>query len=157
MKTQLNYAGFWRRTSASLLDMIITLPILISLVHIFGLDKHSLIQLDENIYSVLDNKKSLWIERVVDILSFVIFSIYSVFFVSSKRKATIGKIAFGIYVTDINGNKISKMRALARLLVSVPSVLTGVGVLMIAFTKEKTALHDMICSTRVIKKDNKDE
>jgi uncharacterized RDD family membrane protein YckC len=147
-----HFAGFWRRLSASLFDMLITAPILISLIYLFGLDKYIMIQLDETSSSFLENRTADIVNRIIDLISITIAAFYSVIFISSKKKATVGKMLFGICVVDVKGRKLTKLKAFARFFTSIISVLFfGIGVLMIPFTKEKTAFHDLICKTRVIK------
>jgi uncharacterized RDD family membrane protein YckC len=154
----LNYAGFWRRLSASLLDILVTVPILISIIYLFGLEKFLAFEIDENFYTYIENQKSSANRVIIDIISTVIAALYSIYFISSKKMATPGKMLFGIYVVDTSGNKLSCARATARFFASILSaLLLGIGLIMIAFTKEKTSLHDLICSTRVIKKGGKDE
>ena len=155
----MNYAGFWRRTSASLLDVIITAPILISLIYLFGLDKYLVFEVSEDLSSYIENESFILNRTLIDITSVFLISFYSVFFIASRRMATPGKMLFGIYVVDEHGDQISKSKALARFFISILSTLfLGLGMLTIFLTKEKLALHDIICKTRVIKKGkNEDE
>jgi uncharacterized RDD family membrane protein YckC len=56
----------------------------------------------------------------------------------------------GIYVGNRDGSKLSAAKAIARALARYLSAATlGIGYLPIIFTTEKTALHDLICNTRV--------
>ena len=71
---------------------------------------------------------------------------------SSARQSTIGKRIIGVKVTGIDGNKISFLRATGRTLAKFLSVITlGIGFLMIAFTKKKQGLHDIVAKTLVVK------
>ncbi|HUU75367.1 MAG TPA: RDD family protein [Methanoregulaceae archaeon] len=64
---------------------------------------------------------------------------------SSKNQATLGKIALRIAVTDMNGNRITFARATLRFFAKIISVLTlFVGFIIIAFTRRKQGLHDII-------------
>lgn len=154
MTKKLKYAGFWRRLSASLIDILITMPIIISLSYLFGLDKYVALELDENIQILAQNPNAIFFRFLVDVISVIILAFYSVLFITSNKRATIGKMVFDIQVVDVNGNKLTKMRALMRFLSSIilTSLTLGIGLIMIAFTKEKTSLYDLVCSTRVIKK-----
>ncbi len=70
---------------------------------------------------------------------------------SSRWRNTLGGRIFKLRVTDYAGDRISRRRALARALAAVLSLMTGgIGVLMIAFTRRKQALHDIIAGTVVI-------
>ncbi len=129
------YAAFWRRFLAFLID-----DLLISGV-IFVI---------------------LWI--AVDHQSFftglfivIIFRwIYYAGMESSPIQATIGKIVFGIAVTDMKGARISFSRATLRYFSKILSqVLFYGGYAMAAFTEKKQGLHDKIAGTLVLMKDQK--
>ena len=56
----------------------------------------------------------------------------------------------GIYVGNRDGSRLSWQKSLMRALASMlTSATLGLGFLLVIFTKEKTALHDIICNTRV--------
>ena len=70
---------------------------------------------------------------------------------SSSRQATLGKLAFGIRVVDLDGDRVSFFRASARFFAKIFSALSlAVGFLMAAFTRRKQALHDMVASCLVV-------
>ncbi|MDX6521561.1 MAG: hypothetical protein QOJ31_15 [Gaiellales bacterium] len=119
------YAGFWRRVAAYLVDaLILAIPNII-LSRIGGAGSLAVIVVD-------------WI--------------YFAYQESSPAQATIGKRALGIKVTNTEGNAISFGRATGRYFAKILSVLTLlIGVIMIAFTSKKQGLHDMIASTLVVK------
>jgi uncharacterized RDD family membrane protein YckC len=72
---------------------------------------------------------------------------------SSKMQATIGKLALGLKVTDLEGNKLDFTKALVRNLSRIVSNLTMlIGYIIAAFTEKKQALHDIIAGTLVLKK-----
>ncbi len=72
---------------------------------------------------------------------------------SLPTKATLGKLAMGIFVSDLNGNKISFLRAMLRYLAKGISTLTcGFGYLM-ALGKTSQALHDKIAGSIVYSKE----
>ncbi len=69
---------------------------------------------------------------------------------ASPWRNTVGGRILKLRVTDYAGNRISRRRALGRALAGVLSLMTGIGVLMIALTRRKQALHDLIARTVVI-------
>lgn len=69
---------------------------------------------------------------------------------SSRWRNTLGGRILKLRVTDYAGNRISRRRALARALAAVLSLMTVIGVLMIAFNRRKQALHDLIAGTLVV-------
>jgi len=72
---------------------------------------------------------------------------------SSDKQATMGKMALGIIVTDLEGNRVSFGRATGRYFAKILSALILlIGYMMTGFTQKKQALHDMIAGTLVILK-----
>ena len=56
-------------------------------------------------------------------------------------------------IIDTNSEKITFLRATSRYFSSIISALIlGIGFFMIAWTKKKQGLHDLICDTLVVKK-----
>jgi uncharacterized RDD family membrane protein YckC len=59
----------------------------------------------------------------------------------------------GLVVTDMNGNRISFLRATGRYFAKILSALILlIGYIIAAFTARKQALHDMLASTLVLKR-----
>ena len=72
---------------------------------------------------------------------------------SSARQATLGKMALGIIVTDLEGRRISFGRASGRYFGMFLSNFTLlIGFLMCAWTEKKQCLHDMLAGCLVRKK-----
>lgn len=120
------YAGFWKRFVAYLIDAIV-LGIIGALLTI-GMDEDSA-------------------GLVTGLLGWFYFAGME----SSTRQATIGKSIMGIYVTDVDGRRISFLRATGRYFAKFLSALIlFIGFIMVAFTARKQALHDMIAGTLVL-------
>ncbi|SRR6266851_3543753 len=84
------------------------------------------------------------------VLVFIAYLIYEAVMESSPRQATLGKMAFGLTVTDVNGNRISFARATGRHFAKyISSLIFLVGYIIAGFTARKQALHDMIAGTLV--------
>jgi uncharacterized RDD family membrane protein YckC len=142
------YAGFWVRLSAALLDMLITAPIIWAAFHIIGFDFTHLPTMQQMMVGIKPDETPE--KKIADFVSWIISITYSVYFITSKHQATPGKRIMNIYIATKDGKKLSVNRCFARFFASILSgLLLGIGFLMIAFTKEKTALHDLICNTRV--------
>ena len=76
--------------------------------------------------------------------------IYEALMLSSVKQATLGKMALGLTVTDMNGNTLSFGRATGRHFAKYLSAcIVFVGFIMAAFTEKKQALHDLIAQTVV--------
>ena len=72
---------------------------------------------------------------------------------SSATQGTLGKMALGIIVTDLNGNRISFRQATGRYFAkSISNLLLGIGYLMVFFTKRKQGLHDIMAKCLVTNK-----
>ena len=78
--------------------------------------------------------------------------LYFVLMDSSAKQGTLGKIALGLVVTDVQGNRIGLGRAAGRYFAKIlSSLILLIGFIMIAFTERKQGLHDILCSTLVLK------
>ena len=70
---------------------------------------------------------------------------------SSSKQATLGKMALGIIVTDLNGNRLSFGRATGRYFGKIISgAILMIGYIMAGFTEKKQALHDIIAGCLVV-------
>lgn len=118
------YAGFWRRLVAALIDgIILSIPT-------FFMGSTS----------------------VARVLGVIVYWLYGALMESSSRQATLGKMALGIIVTDMNGDRISFGRASGRHFAKFISyIILLIGFLMAGFTEKKQALHDMIAGCLVTK------
>jgi len=156
-----NYAGFWLRFVAYIIDYIIVytvqsfvlLPIFAALGFGFattpGLFDDSMSTEEAiGLFAALAS-----IASVTFLITLTIQVLYFSFMESSKYQATVGKIALGLKVTDMEGNKLDFGKALLRNLGKiVSSMILGIGYIMAGFTEKKQGLHDMIASTLVVKK-----
>lgn len=77
---------------------------------------------------------------------------YYAFMQSSSRQATLGQLALGLRVTDLEGRRISFARASGRHFATVLTGLTfGIGYVMVLFTTRKQTLHDLVAGTVVVR------
>jgi len=144
-----NFAGFRIRFLAGLVDSLVLMPFFIILIYLFGTEGYELVRVDEDFFASLPNAGE-GKNRIVDYISYAISIAYLTYFAAQKGQATLGKKFFGIYVGNIDGSRLSWQKSLGRALASILTACTlGLGFLLVIFTKEKTALHDMICHTRV--------
>ena len=145
------YAGFWSRFVAAFIDGII-LTFLYAAVVIgvsFSLGTSSATYLAEYLKGV---------GGIITAISLVVLILYHPLFEASPMQGSLGKHFVGIFVTDMEGRRIGLWRALMRNLAKVTStVLLCVGYLMIAFTKQKQGLHDIIAGCLVLKHEHHQE
>ncbi|MCB0221002.1 MAG: RDD family protein [Chrysiogenetes bacterium] len=157
LQAPLEYAGFWRRFVAWLIDMfllgIVLTPVQKVLFHYFGVDPAMVESLSLGVIpdlSDLQDLGSAWAK--VNLISFVLAWPYFALMQSSVKQATLGKMALGIKVADENGDRISMPKATARYFSKfVSQLILYIGYLMAAFTGRKQALHDKLAGTLVIR------
>ncbi len=132
------YAGFWLRFLALVIDSLIFMLAGVILGFIIGTTGGS--------------------AKSIDIPFLIASWLYYALMESSHKQATIGKIVLGISVTDLSGNRISFGRATGRYFAKIISgVLLSIGYIMAAFTAKKQTLHDIIASTLVIKNQTRED
>jgi uncharacterized RDD family membrane protein YckC len=142
----LNYAGFWIRVGAKVLDGLILgvvfgLPVIIFAIMgaRAGADRQEfgLLQVLQLVFQLLLTAANIC---------------YQIFFLG-KYGATLGKMACGLRVVTAEGGKITYGRATGRAFAEILSgMICYIGYLMVAFDDQKRGLHDHICNTRVIYK-----
>ena len=87
------------------------------------------------------------------LLTILVNLAYYSLFEASRLQATPGKLACRLRVADEAGRRIGLGRAVGRNLAKFVSALTaGVGFLMVAWTRRKQGLHDLIASTLVLRR-----
>lgn len=152
----MSYAGFWKRFAAVLIDGIIlsvvSLFLLVPLLGMLGLGFLDAAMNDG------DPSAGLIVAIIgaylgTLMMSFLAGWLYYALMESSNKQATLGKMALGIIVTDMNGNRISFGRATGRYFGKFLSALIlYVGYIMAGFTEKKQALHDIIAGCLVVNK-----
>jgi len=77
--------------------------------------------------------------------------LYFSWFESSSYQATPGKMAVGMKVVDLNGERISFGKAIARNILKIISgLILGLGYAIIGFSEKRQGLHDIIVGTTVV-------
>jgi uncharacterized RDD family membrane protein YckC len=134
------YAGFWKRFAAFVIDFI--------LLMIIGFAVGVTIAL---IMAAGGSRDTRGAEALGNVAGILINWIYYAAMESSRLQATLGKLALGIKVTDLEGQRISFGRSTGRNFAKFFSgILLGVGFIKIAFTKRKQGLHDQLAGTLVV-------
>ncbi len=126
--TAFDYAGFWQRFGAWVIDLIIlTIPSMIVMYLLGGMEayKHLLEQLQSgNDMSAAIREYGTATESS-SVASLFIAFFYYVFFEASKWQATPGKLALRLRVTDVNGKRVTLGRAAARNVVRLSALIFG--------------------------------
>ena len=152
----MTYAGFWKRFAAAIVDVLITgtfagiYAALGSLFYDFGMDTAGSYFAGDALFV------AVMIGFLICYLS--IDWLYYAIMESSSLQATLGKLALGIIVTDLKGNRISFARASGRHFAKMISRMTAyIGYVMAAFTERKQTLHDMMAGCIIVNKEDREE
>lgn len=154
-QVQISYGGFWKRLAAYILDWIILTIISIIILVIFSASFGAFFGSELGVETFEEGREAglLGLMLGADVLTFVISWLYYAGMESSSKQATFGKLALGMKVTRLNGERISFLRASARFFSKILSLLLFlIGFIMIAFTEKKQGLHDMIAGVVVVNK-----
>lgn len=150
------YAGFWRRFGAYVVDSIILtigLGILAFVLSLIGIPVFDSAQYGAQTANMSAVAAEAELSPVAGIIMFLVSLLYFPILESSSLQATPGKLALGIMVTDLQGNRIGFGRALGRNLAKIVSmIILYIGFIMAGFTAKKQALHDMIAGCLVVAK-----
>ncbi len=132
------YAGFWVRVAALFIDYLFAL--LITVIYVVALAI-----LD------LDTDKNPERTALIGLISMALIFTYFVFFTGGKWQGTPGKRICNLRVIGKDGNNVGFIRSFVRVVgYGISFLLFCIGFLLAGVTREKTALHDLIASTRVV-------
>ncbi|MFZ0212420.1 MAG: RDD family protein [Candidatus Acidiferrales bacterium] len=155
---QLFYAGFWLRFVAYLIDAVVLVlaECAFALFLILATGLVAVIRrLPEN-----PTPDEIFTGTVIfAIVAFVVgmtvmIWLYYAWMESSRYQGTLGKMALGLIVTDLQYQPISFARASGRFFAKFITGLIpfAIGYIMAGFTAKKQALHDMIASCLVLRR-----
>ena len=138
----MDYAGFWVRVGAKIVDLIIMQVFSMLLGVIFGAAGFG---------SGSGYDRTHLVATVLLVILQMTFTLgYGTFFVG-KYGATPGKMACKLKVVREDGSPVGFGLAFGRLWAEmVSAIILYIGYMMAGWDPEKRALHDRICSTRVI-------
>lgn len=154
------YAGFWLRFVAYIIDYIIiwvvqafiAIPILAAVGITFVQNANSMESMSESDMMGMI-MGAVAAASATALLTTILVVLYFTLMESSKYQATVGKLALGLIVTDESGAKLDFVKALVRNLCKIiSSMILMIGYIMVGFTEKKQGLHDIIAKTLVVKK-----
>jgi uncharacterized RDD family membrane protein YckC len=126
---RLEYAGFWIRTGAYLIDSII----LYVVAFVVGLAMADLAS-----------------EAIAGVINLVIAASYFSVMEASGYQATLGKMAVGIKVGDHNGNPIGVLNSIGRYFGKfISALLLCIGFMMVGWDERNQGIHDKLANTFV--------
>lgn len=139
------YAGFWRRFAAYIIDVVIVSYFLNSL-YWFLMNQ---VRIGSRQYDMQETAVGIAFIPI----SIIVFWCYFSGLESSPLRATLGKLMLGIFVTDLNGQRISFGKATGRHFGKfISSFILTIGYLMAGFTEKKQALHDLMAGCLVLRR-----
>jgi uncharacterized RDD family membrane protein YckC len=161
------YAGFWLRFVASIIDgLVLAIPFGIVMVMMFVSIMPTLMhtaQSNPQDSSAVFGLLMALAPRIFFAILIIIIAgwLYWGLMESSAWQATLGKKALGLYVTDLQGNRVTFGRASGRYFSGrgVGSIPIGgifglyymIDCIVAGFTERKQALHDMIAGCLVLR------
>jgi uncharacterized RDD family membrane protein YckC len=143
------YGGFWIRVVAAIIDAIILRIVVAPISMIFGG-----VGLAGSMMGHVPHVPLALLGGGLTFI-FLLFGswLYEAFMESSSYQATLGKMIFGMKVTDLNGNRISFERATGRHFAKwLSAMIFCIGYIMVGFTDRKQGLHDLLAGTLVLRK-----
>jgi uncharacterized RDD family membrane protein YckC len=139
--TAVEYAGFWIRVGAQLIDSVILFILQTAVQAIFG----------PLFLGGRDSSSQVLFFGLVYLFSFAVGVSYESFLVA-RYAATPGKMALGLKVVRADGGAVQLPRAIGRYFAKMISgLILAIGYIMVGFDAQKRGLHDMMCDTRVVK------
>jgi uncharacterized RDD family membrane protein YckC len=152
------YAGFWLRFVAYLIDAIV-LSVVYGVLFLIGIAMVGVESL-QSMARGMENGDAAPSAAFIMMMISVLFLgtiaswLYYAYLESSVNQGTLGKMALGLIVTDLQGRRITFGRATGRFFAKIITGLIplAIGYIMAGFTEKKQALHDMIVSTLVLRK-----
>ena len=143
----IRYGGFWIRVVAAIIDAVIVRALAWPIGLLFGLGG-----LAGTFGGFPHGAMGLHLLGGGAVAVVVVFGswLYEAFMLSSEYQATLGKMIFGMKVTDLNGSRISFARATGRHFAKwLSGMILLIGYIMVGFTERKQGLHDMLAGTLV--------
>jgi uncharacterized RDD family membrane protein YckC len=156
------YAGFWLRFVAYVIDALLVgaAVVVVAAIAIGFLGTEGIREAIEQMGRGMNQPNPVFpwgLFVAIFVLMIVSLAAQWLYFAgmeSSQYQGTLGKMALGLVVTDMNGQPISFARASGRFFSKVITGLVpfAIGYIMAGFTEKKQALHDMIASCLVLRK-----
>lgn len=145
------YGGFWIRVVAFIIDGVLVRLVVHPLAAIFGIGGLAMSGLGLGVsHGIAALPLLIFGGGVLAVMMIGASWLYEALMLSSSYQATLGKMIFGMKVTDLSGNRLSFAHATGRHFAKWISSLTlCIGYIMVGFTERKQGLHDMIAGTLV--------
>ena len=158
---EMRYAGFWVRTTATFIDSILILVVIVPLLTlIYGseywlksVDFHSLWNI---LFTIIDGRDHLnggfFSHGIWDFVLNLLFPLIAVMVFWQSKSATPGKLILGLTIVDADtGNKPLTWQFIVRYFAYLASILPlFLGLFWIAIDERKQGWHDKLANTLVV-------
>jgi uncharacterized RDD family membrane protein YckC len=141
------FAGFWLRAAACAIDTFTILVLFVVAASLFPSAFEKLVPPTPVSLTDLPQPSPLLIGVMAALIC-----LYYTLFEGSPWQATPGKRILRLYVTDLNGRRITYGRALLRNLARQLSGFFFIGFALAGFTEKKQALHDILTGCLVLRR-----
>lgn len=138
----IDYAGFWKRLVAAMIDLIV-----LFIITIF----FSTIQYAIRMMTGATRANPNGLLLIISLVSLVIQLWYLFGADNTHAQGSLGKQMMGIKVTDVQGNPMGSIKSIVRSVSRLVIFLSfGLSLLICAFTPRKQAFHDILAGTLVV-------
>ena len=135
------YGGFWLRVGAYAVDCVVLLIPTLMISFLYRALTPAASDAEQSAVALVDA-----------CLSVIVWWVYTAALQSSTWQATVGKKVCGLRVVGYGGDRISFGRATGRYFAGfLSALLLCMGFFMIAWTRRRQGLHDMMAETYVVK------
>jgi uncharacterized RDD family membrane protein YckC len=151
--TQPEYAGFWLRLAAYIIDYFVLGFVIGTMVIFVGLAMGLSTAIFYDMEDTANQMVVITLSIIFGIVSFAASWLYYAALESGSYQGTLGKMVINLKVTDMEGERISFARASGRFFGKIlSSFVIYIGYIMIGITEKKQGLHDILAGCLVVRK-----
>jgi len=151
--TQPEYAGFWLRLAAYIIDYFVLGFVIGTMVIFVGLAMGLSTAIFYDMEDTANQMVVITLSIIFGIVSFAASWLYYAVLESGSYQGTLGKMVINLKVTDMEGERISFARASGRFFGKIlSSFVIYIGYIMIGITEKKQGLHDILAGCLVVRK-----
>lgn len=147
-KASRHYAGVMPRLMAGCIDAAVLFPLALGVLWF----DNRFLNVNQYPHELLFLDEYTSFRMFFCLTAFIlIYVLYFSLLHASRLQASLGKLAVGIHITNLRGQRISMARSIERSFASLLSIMLGFGgYMLIMLTVNRTALHDWIAGSIVV-------
>ena len=152
-QTQPEFAGFWLRVAAYIIDYFVLGSVLAALMVFIGLAMGLTTAIFYDMEDQANQVVIVTLSAILGIMGLAASWLYYAVLESGSYQGTLGKMLLNLKVTDLEGEQISFSRATGRFFGKfLSSFIIYIGYIMIGLTEKKQGLHDILAGCLVVRK-----